>query len=135
MLKKCLLACLLCYLPLSYAETCPSIEDIHHATLQGWKFYDSDDDKILSAKRETYFRNHIIAFALAEWSSKQHAIHCYYRDAEGSELEAYVAKDNFTPVDQHHFWYQVSGHLHCAASSEQCEFHQRLLKNTQLARK
>ena len=109
-----------------YAETCPKVSEIKKSHLTDWKAYDSDDGKPLSSARAEQFNRAVEAFVLAEWSDntqKKGSIHCYYRDKSGSNLEAYLAKENYHPKKlTHHFWYTVSGHMHCAASSKQCEF-------------
>jgi len=119
------------------AETCPSVNDIKQNQLNGWKAYDSDDGKPLPLARETQFKKMVEEFALAEWENKSGSIHCYYRDNTGSNLEAYLAKDNFNPkVDPHSFWYKVSGFMHCAAGMERCEFEKyNILQKQQLAKK
>ncbi len=109
----------------TYAETCPSVKDIKSKHIAGWKAYDSDEGTPLSSARETEFKKIIEEFALAEWPSgknKNNTIHCYYRDATGSSLEAYLAKDNVVPKNHQNYWYEVSGFMHCAAGMAQCEF-------------
>ena len=110
---------------LSFAETCPSTADIKHHHLQGWKAYDSTDGTLLSVKRDGSFRKMAEQFALAEWvhgKNKSGSIRCYYRDNNGSDLEAYLAKDNLVPSNLKNYWYQVSGFMDCAASMDKCEF-------------
>lgn len=109
------------------AATCPSISDIKSNTLVGWKAYDSDDGSPLSPAREARFKQMMQHFALAEWKRGKNMLntmHCYYRDSTGSSLEAYLAKDNFTPPqkDRKNFWYQVSGAMQCAAGKNKCQF-------------
>ena len=126
---------LLIFCQTSFAEKCPSVKDIknHHAS--AWKAYDSDDGTPLPAKREAEFRKSAQEFALAEWTSadkKTGSIHCYYRDNNGSDLEAYLAKSHFSLNNHKNYWYTVSGHMHCAAGMDKCEFN--LLKNPHIAR-
>lgn len=140
MIKKLILACsLVIFSHTSLAETCPTVSDIKNNAIHGWKAYDSDDGTPLSAARETDFKKTIEHFALAEWSTtegKHSAIHCYYRDSSGSSLEAYLAKDNFTPkIAANNFWYKVSGFMHCAAGMDKCQFENHALVKNQLARK
>jgi len=124
-------------LQMVYAETCPKVSELKHLKLTSWKAYDSDDHKQLSSAREQQFKKAVEAFVLAAWSDNKKTpgrIHCYYRDKSGSTLEAYLAKDHFKPKKlAHHYWYSVSGHMHCAASSKECEFEGGLLQNKQLA--
>lgn len=124
---------------LSFAETCPSIDAIKKETLTGWKAYDSDDGTLLSAERRAAYIKDIEAFALAEWAGKDRnngSIRCYYRDHEGSALEAYLAKDNFFP-NKTNYWYQVSGATQCAAGMDKCNFshHPLMQQQQQLAKK
>lgn len=109
-----------------YAETCPSVEDIKHQKLAaGWHAYDSEDGKPLPPARMAQLITYIDQFALAEWSSNKRAggiIHCYYRDKHGSDLEAYFSKEHFKPDNGKNVWYQVSGHMHCAAGMDKCTF-------------
>jgi hypothetical protein len=141
MLKKIVIAafCMLLLSQTSLAERCPSVSDIKQNSLNGWKAYDSDDGKPLSAARETQFKKMVEEFALAEWANNKKqlgSIHCYYRDNSGSNLEAYLAKDNFNPkADPHSFWYKVSGFMHCAAGMERCEFEHYILPKRQLAKR
>lgn len=140
MLKKIIvIVCGVVLSSASFADRCPSVNDIKHNALNGWKPYDSDDGKPLSIARETRFKKMVEEFALAEWATDHKlpgTIHCYYRDKTGSNLEAYLAKENFNPkMNLHNFWYKVSGFMHCAAGMEKCEFENRILPQRQLARK
>jgi hypothetical protein len=136
--KKCLMAIMLTFLcQLTFANTCPSIKDIKNDTLAGWKAYDSDEGTPLSSARVSAFKKNVQQFALAEWvngGSKHGAIHCYYRDNNGSDLEAYLSKDHFTPRNEKNYWYEVSGFMQCAAGKERCEFEGRMMQQ-QLAKK
>lgn len=117
-----------------FAESCPSVAAIKAGQAKSWKAYDSDDGQRLSSQGESAFIKHAEAFVLAEWTkSKQgSAIHCYYRNKTGGTIEAYLAKNNFEPV-KHHAWYEVTGAMHCAQSSDQCKFQQALLPQQHLA--
>jgi hypothetical protein len=117
-----------------FAETCPSIFDIKSHSLTGWKAYDSDNGTPIQRKRVVELANHIDQFALAEWTSNNHAkgtVHCYYRDKHGSNLEAYFAKDHFKPDNSKNVWYEVSGFMHCAASMDKCAFQNNKVKYPQ----
>lgn len=121
-----------------FADTCPTVDAIKQNTIKGWKAYDSEDGKLLSEARESHFKKNVQEFALAEWANthnKNGAIHCYYRDRTGSNLEAYLAKEHFAPkTSSQNYWYNVSGYMHCAADSQQCEFETQLLNRPQLAK-
>lgn len=123
---------------LSLADTCPTVKEIKSNRLLGWQAYDSEEHSPLSAKREAAFKKEITAFALAEWATKDprnSAIHCYYLDKNGSDLEAYLARDHFIPKNSKN-WYQVSGFMQCAAGMKKCEFERNPLhSHTQLARR
>lgn len=108
----------------SYAETCPSVHDIKNHLISDWAAYDSDSDKPLTTKETDHFASHIAQFALAEWTgnAQKGNVHCFYRDLDGSTLEAYLSKQNYYPNMYNHRWYQVSGHLHCAAGLDKCIF-------------
>lgn len=106
----------------SLAATCPGVSDLKNHKATGWLAYDSDDGKLLPPSRDKKIRTSIAEFALAEWSQKRNTIHCYYRDKNGSDLDAYFAKSHFTPAKANSFWYSVSGYLECAAGAERCEF-------------
>lgn len=126
MLKKIIttFCCMFLY-QASFADNCPSVDAIKKHDITGWKLFDSDEGTPLSANRETNFVSTIKQFALAEWSNQGKnvgTIHCYYRDENGSDLEAYLAKENFTPATAKSYWYQVSGAMHCAAGSDKCLF-------------
>ncbi len=108
-----------------YADTCPSLKSLKAAPSITWKAFDSDDGKELSLKNTTLFINSIDQFSLAEWVQQgpnKGSVHCYYSDRNGSVIEAYLAKANFTPQNAKHYWYQVSGSLHCAAGMDDCLF-------------
>lgn len=118
----------------AFAEMCPSVQSIQHHALQGWKVYDSEDGTLLPPVRLSHFQQQAKLFALAEWKQSGRAMHCYYKDQTGSDLEAYLAKENFVPINPNHYWYAVSGALQCAAGMDKCEFKnlpapQRLAKN------
>jgi hypothetical protein len=122
-----------------FAETCPSVQDIKNQKLPaGWAAYDSEDGTPLPPNRLAQLAAHIEQFALAEWPTNKkvaNSIHCYYRDAHGSDLEAYFAKDNFKPDNTKHAWYSVSGFMHCAADPDKCSFNSSMPVEQQLAKK
>lgn len=136
--KMTLIVALALFVSMSFAETCPSVEDVKNNHINGWKLYDSEDNTPLSAKREADFKKNISQFSLAEWTDirKNHGtIHCYYHDSNGSDFEAYLVKENFnTPREGKNYWYKVTGSMHCSAGTAQCEF-QRVLPSTQLAKR
>lgn len=122
----------------SFAETCPSVDHIKKHSLNSWKLYDTDDDKPVSSKRAAQFAKNVEQFALAEWADKgtrYGEVHCYYRDSNGSELEAYLAKDHFALQNTNDYWYKVSGFMHCAAGTDKCLFQPNELLKSQLAKK
>ena len=138
MYKKIFLALSLTLLcQTSFADKCPSVADIKGNTLHGWKTYDSEEKKQLSHQRLTHFKNTVEHFVLAEWvnSRGKNTIHCYYSDNNGSTLEAYIAKDHFIPVNNHHYWYQVSGYIQCAAGAAECAFSKQAFSEAHLAKK
>jgi hypothetical protein len=93
---------------MGYADICPSVAEIKQHSMHGWKIYDSEENTLLSAQRLEKFKAHIKTFALAEWgyqNNKTRAIHCYYLDKDGSTMEAFVAKDNFSPDRSPIYWY------------------------------
>lgn len=113
-----------------WAASCPTIQDIKKNHLSNWKAYDSDDNTPLSPERLHRFKQLAYQFALAEWnhkSSPNNRIHCYYHDANGSELGVYLEKSNFVPENSQGVWYQVTGLMHCAASINQCLFQPKTL--------
>lgn len=124
---------------MTFADTCPSVKDIKGQSINGWKVYDSDDGTPLSSAREKEYKKTVEEFALAEWANQQNrkgTMHCYYRDATGSSLEAYLAKDDFIPQNHKNYWYKVSGFMHCAAGMDKCRFDHRVLNNQkQLAKR
>jgi hypothetical protein len=134
-----LCATLITVCQLGFALTCPSISSIKNNLLTGWKAYDSDDGTLLSKKRESQFKQNAQEFALAEWKwtgtdKTTGTIHCYYRDTNGSDLEAYLSKGNYSPENSRDYWYDVSGSMHCAAGMEKCEFRDTPVKpNSHLA--
>ena len=92
--------CLTLLTQIALAETCPTVSAIKHGALNGWQVYDSDDNKPLTAKRLADFKKSIRQFVLAEWkenTAQRGIMRCYYVDGDGSELEAYVAKNHFLP--------------------------------------
>ena len=109
---------------IAYAEICPTVNEIKTQKLAGWKAYDSDDGTPLSKKRTQAFIKAADQFILAEWSKRGKqgtAIHCFYRDVNGSDLEAYLTKNNLIP-ENNKTWYQVSGAMQCAAGNDMCKF-------------
>lgn len=134
-MKYLLTLCCFFLYQISFAETCPNVNDIKHNSLNGWKIYDSEEGTPLSHKRQALYRKRVEKFVLAEWpdNNKLGIIHCYYRDHDGSDLEAYLAKRNFSPKKSLSYWYKVTGYTQCAASKEKCEFNQMTIGKTQLA--
>lgn len=127
MLKKLLLALtFVLFCQTVFAESCPSVSAIQNNLIAGWKAYDSVDGASLSSNRLINFKKEVSEFALAEWAvdSKTNTgeIHCYYRDQNGSDLEAYLEKTNLLPMNAANTWYDVSGFKHCAAGMEKCSF-------------
>ena len=109
---------------MAYADVCPTVKEIKSQKLAGWKAYDSDDGTPLSKKRTVAFIKSADQFILAEWSRRGRqgsAIHCFYRDVNGSDLEAYLTKNNLVP-ENNKAWYQVSGAMQCAAGNDMCQF-------------
>ncbi|TAK73948.1 MAG: hypothetical protein EPO11_07670 [Gammaproteobacteria bacterium] len=139
MCRKCVITFfLLLFCSLVFAEMCPSVQDIQKNRLHGWKIYDSDDNTPLPPKRVAQFIKGAKQFTLAEWpDARRHVgtVHCYYRDDNGSQLEAYLAKDNFIPTNVNHYWYSVSGSMNCAAGAERCLFQPNMMQGKQLAKK
>ncbi|RDI42398.1 DUF3757 domain-containing protein [Aquicella lusitana] len=139
MQKKLLIAlCSLFACSLSYADTCPSVQDIKTNKLHGWKAYDSDEDTQLPPKRLAIFKKEVTQFVLAELGNehnKNNTMRCYYSDSNGSHLETYLAKDHFSLSKSKSYWYQVSGSMHCAAGVDKCKFNPYVLSQNQLARK
>lgn len=123
------LICALCFALVCqfvFAETCPSVRDVRNNTLsRDWVAYDSEDGSKLPLKREQEFKRNAEEFVLAEWKdlkNKGGSIHCYYRNKSGSNLEAYIAKNNFIPENSKQVWYDVSDARHCVAGMERCQF-------------
>ncbi len=133
------IGCTLLLCQMSFADRCPSVKDIKNNSLNGWKIYDSEEGTILVGAREVQYKKLVDQFALAEWvnnKTEHGSIHCYYIDKTGSNLEAYLAKENFHPtLGKKHFWYEVSGYMHCAAGMDRCEFNNPLAGKNQLAMK
>lgn len=121
------------------ANTCPTVKDIKQNHITGWVAYDSDDGKPFPADRMKQLVESIEQFALAEFKEKgpngTSAVHCYYRDKHGSDLEAYYSKDNIKPENKSNVWYQVTGSLHCAAGMDKCAFRDALPTTNALANK
>lgn len=116
------LALLTCLTTAGFAATCPTVAAIKQQKATGWLAYDSDDGSLLPEKRSRQIRRGISEFALAEWNEKSNSIHCYYRDRNGSDLDAYFAKSHLMPAKTNRYWYTVSGLMQCAAGEQACEF-------------
>jgi hypothetical protein len=105
------------------AETCPSAQSIKNHSARNWRAFDSDTGKPLEQARENLFRNEITQFALAEWSGRNNSnIHCYYKNEDGSHLEAYFARTGTSIARPSKYWYEVTGMMRCAAGTEKCKF-------------
>lgn len=119
-----------------FADTCPALSDIQKNKLSGWQVLDSDDGSHLSPERQANFFKSIKQFALAEsvqTPDKKYEIHCYYRDSNGSELEAYLSKADLIPKNNQDDWYQVSGAMDCAASIDECLLQKNVVDKPQVA--
>lgn len=111
----------------SIIETCPTLSEVKHQLPKGWSLFDSDDGTPLSQERTQRFKNAVQQFVLAEWSQDPHnqdsgSIHCYYRDQNGSNFEAYVAKSSYVLINPKKVWYHVTGFMHCTAGPDKCLF-------------
>lgn len=117
-----------------WAQTCPSVASIKNDKIKGWVAYDMYG-KTLSTKENIRFKEHALEFALAEVTQHANklAVRCLYRDKSGSNLEAYLAKDNIVADNTKNYWYSVSGSTHCAAGVSLCQFNNIPLTQTQLA--
>lgn len=124
MKKLALLTYLVLTTSITYADHCPSINDIKANKANDWKAFDSDNHKPLSAHREAKLKHSIVHFALAEWTNEDHKniVHCYYNNANGSDMEAYFAKEKGSSILPSKYWYAVTGLMQCAASAEKCGF-------------
>src|SRR3990167_5899720 len=116
-------------LSISKADTCPSIQDIQNNNFRSWKLYDSDTHQLLGSKQLSQFKKFAKQFTLVEWhqETKHSLIRCYYRDLNGSEAQAYLAKKDFRPHLVTNTWYTVSGSMHCAAGQNRCVFQPLML--------
>lgn len=136
MLKQALMTLILSLNCIStFATNCPSANDIKKNQLQGWKLYDTDDNKPLSIKRASAFKKNVNAFAMAEWTNESNhtgAVQCHYRDKDGSDMEAYLAKPHFNLGQNKQFWYEVNGHMQCAANADHCNFSSAPIMQAQL---
>ena len=124
-----LIASIILFSQTALADTCPSVTDIKQNHLDGWKAFDSEDGTPFPPGKIAQLAKYIHQFALAEYTAKGPngtAVHCYYRDVHGSDLEAYFSKDNINPINAKNTWYQVSGYMHCAAGNENCAFQSKL---------
>ncbi len=126
MQKKIMIIVLSVLCQWTFAETCPDIKTIKTHLPIGWKLYDSENNSLLSSQQIIEFKNAAAQFTLAEWIHRdQHGmIRCYYMNDTGSHLTAYLGKDDFDLENTHHYWYQVTGSMHCAAGMTKCEFQQ-----------
>ena len=118
-------AVILFFCQIAMAGTCPSLTDIKHNRLHGWKAYDSVSHQPLANARIAMLKKYAAQFVLAEWPDSQRktgAIRCYYRDKEGSDFQAYFSKSNLVPTDLKNDWYQVTGSTDCAANINKCSF-------------
>lgn len=116
---------LLLFCQQTFAESCPSVKEIKKNELKNWKAYDTDNNEPISITRLNQFKQNAAQFVLAEWDKG--SIHCYYHDKYGSDLAVYLAKHNFQPENSKHFWYQVTGAMHCAAGMHECAFNSTTL--------
>lgn len=118
------------------AEVCPPVTAIQKNQLAGWTLLDSDDNKVLSKQREAVFRKDVQSFAMAEWTSQPNQagkIRCYYRDKNGSNLDAYITKDHYSLTQASKYWYEVSGAKECAAGADKCGFQSIVMPNSRFA--
>lgn len=128
MIKKFILSIcfILSFASTCFADICPSVDDIRGQRAIGWTAYDTESNQPLSEERLQQFKQSMVQFTMVEWADTtkdKGTMHCYYRDKDGSDMEAYLSKDNLTPSKMaSKYWYQVSGASQCAASMAECEF-------------
>src|SRR5258708_29967659 len=99
--QSCFSICIFLFAAHTYAETCPTINDIHQHTLSGWQAFDIDNGTPLSAARFEEYTHSVQQFTLAEWmeDAPEGSGHCYYygQNPDVSYLNAYLAKQNLVP--------------------------------------
>jgi beta-xylosidase len=128
-MKKLIISCCLSLITtLCYANTCPSVQSLKSPSLTQWHIYDSDDNTPLTANRLVDFKKNVSQFILAEWVNNNHGgtIHCYYRDKDGSDLNAYVTNQQLASISSNHWWYKVTGATDCTASANKCRFSNKM---------
>ncbi|MDR3490578.1 MAG: hypothetical protein P4M12_00880 [Gammaproteobacteria bacterium] len=113
MLKKIiLLSTLLLSYNLTYAENCPTVNELKSNNLQGWQALKIDNALPLSSADVSRFTNTVENFALAEWmkDAPEGAAHCYYTGVNKSDphyLGVFLAKQHLAPKTISTAWHSM----------------------------
>ncbi len=110
-----------------YAQTCPTIAQIHRETFNSWKLYDLDNGTPLSKDRIDDYSKTIRQFGLAAYyqDAPEGAAMCYYKDDTGDQSyhHAYLAKAGLKPDLTHGKWQKTTNSdYECHGSLYSCAF-------------
>lgn len=125
--QSCFFIFIIVFAITAYAETCPTINNIHQHTLSGWQVFDIDNGTPLSTARFEQYTQSVQQFALAEWmeDAPEGSGHCYYygKNPDQRYLNAYLAKQNLIPEQNTPAWKSVDKFtMHCRTGVNACRF-------------
>jgi len=129
MLKKIILTTSLLVLSqLTYAENCPTVNEIKAHDLHGWQALTTDSASVLTAAEMIRFTSDVENFSLAEWmnDAPEGPAHCYYTNINKNDphyLGVFLAKHNLIPEEKSASWHSVDSDIQlCHGDVTECGF-------------
>jgi hypothetical protein len=108
-----------------HAETCPTVNEINHNNLHGWRAYDAEQNKFVTDLES--FKKEVADFAQAKWMNEeeQGEAQChYYRNfSQKTYTTIYFIKHHTLPINDLTVWkFMSESVMLCDASINQCSF-------------
>jgi hypothetical protein len=131
MLKKTILTLSLsCLLHTSFAETCPTPNELKNQQLNNWQPLDIDNGTPISAQRLEQFTHDVSQLALVEWmaDAPEGSAHCYYHDTTHPDyMNVFLAKPQLKPDAHADEWKKMNDDvMQCDPQTSQCQFTESL---------
>jgi hypothetical protein len=107
------------------AEICPSINEIQHNHLHGWRPYDIIGKKFIVDLEP--FKMQFRDFAIARWieNTPEIAARCYYYESKNPTnlMPIIFVKSHTLPINDLTRWHFIDNtSMHCDTGIDECEF-------------
>lgn len=126
MFKKLICFILFFSCTITYAETCPTVDEIKAGNFKGWQAFGLDSGEPASSEELDDFKSSIATFQSAAWmpDAPEGSAQCYYGTAEDPYENVYLAKTNQGP-DLTAYWQPADDGMQCRVTDskvEHCRF-------------